>query len=135
MAQLIKEAKRFQQLAGIITEDGLGVNIISNPIIKPKNSSPKPTERPDGAYKLELRIDGETVMDTTADDNPSPEELSDVLTALESRYRSKFDFEKAEIVVLDPSGKQVGSVTKKDNFLRTKAIHVGDTYPQTHGTV
>jgi len=91
--------------------------------------------RPDGAFKIQLKIDGEPVMTTTADGNPSPEELSNTLVALETKYRNKFDFEKAEIVVLDPKGEQVGSITKRDNFLRTKATYVGDTYSTTHGTV
>jgi hypothetical protein len=91
--------------------------------------------RPDGAFKIQLKIDGELVMTTTADGNPSPEELSNTLVALETKYRNKFDFEKAEIVVLDPKGEQVGSITKRDNFLRTKATYVGDTYSTTHGTV
>lgn len=93
------------------------------------------SERPDGAFKIQLKIDGKLVMDTTADGNPSPQELSDVLFSLETKYKNKFDFEKAEIVVLDPKGEQVGSITKRDNFLRTKATYVGDSYGETHGTV
>ena len=143
MKNQINEIKRMQLLAGIISLDeaALGVNVISNPIpgppsyYKDRKTTFKPAERPDGAYKVQLKIDGKPVMSTTADGNPSPEELSDVLTALESSYKSKFDFEKAELVVLDSNGKQVGSVTKRDNFLKTKATYVGDTYSTTHGTV
>lgn len=149
MAQLINEIKRMQFLAGIITEGELGVNVISNTIPKPAGHYWKEREkqkaaqaaasnsagRPDGAFKIQLKIDGKSVMATTADGNPSPEELSDVLAALELKHGNRFDFEKAEMIVLDPSGKQVGSITKQDNFLKTKTKHVGDTYSTTHGTV
>ena len=53
-------------------------------------------------------------MSRTSDSNFDEKEMSDNLTALESKYKDKYDFDKAEIVVLDPSGKQVGSLTKKD---------------------
>jgi hypothetical protein len=204
MKKQINEIKRMQQLAGIITEAELGVNVISNPIpnvigdsgdfrvklkigdkyvlsakasnnpsegelhknlkalekefgnkydfekaelvvldpkgkqvgsVKKQGATGGSGERPDGAFKIQLKIDGKPVMTTTADGNPSPEELSNTLTDLEFSYKNKFDFDKAEIVVLDPNGKQVGSITKRDNFLRTKATYVGDTYPTTHGTV
>ena len=120
MTQLINEAKRFQKLAGILLTENEQVAIVENKM---------------DTFEIQLKIDGKPVMTTTADGNPSPEELTDTLTTLESRYGSKFDFNKAEIVVLDPKGEQVGSITKQDNFLRTKAKYAGDTYPQTHGTV
>jgi hypothetical protein len=88
MAQLIQEAKRFQKLAGILKEEN-------------------------ASYTVHLKIDGETVMSRTSDGNLDKKEMSDNLTALESKYKDKYDFSKAEIVVLDPSGKQVGSMTKK----------------------
>jgi hypothetical protein len=89
MAQLISEAKRFQKLAGIIKEEN-------------------------ASYTIHLKIDGKTVMSRTSDSNFDEKEMSDNLTALESKYKDKYDFDKAEIVVLDPSGKQVGSLTKKN---------------------
>ena len=149
MKKQINEIKRMQQLAGIINEGEPGVNVISNPIPTPAGYYWKEREkqkaaqaaasnsasRPDGSFKIQLKIDGKPVMATTTDGNPSPEELSDVLVALETKYKNKFDFEKAEIIVLDPKGEQVGSITKRDNFLRTKATYVGDTYSTTHGTV
>jgi len=89
MAQLINEAKRFQKLAGIIKEEN-------------------------ASYTIHLKIDGKTVMSRTSDSNLDKNKMSDNLTALESKYKDKYDFNKAEIVVLDPSGKQVGSLTKED---------------------
>jgi len=89
MAQLINEAKRFQKLAGIIKEEN-------------------------ASYTVHLKIDGKTVMSRTSDSNFDKNKMSDNLTALESKYKDKYDFNKAEIVVLDPSGKQVGSLTKED---------------------
>ena len=89
MAGFINEAKRFQKLAGIIKEEN-------------------------ASYTVHLKIDGKTVMSRTSDSNLDKTEISDNLTALESKYKDKYDFNKAEIVVLDPSGKQVGSLTKKD---------------------
>jgi len=138
MKAQINEIKRMQFLAGIIKEAPVGMNIISNPIIKkPTTSAPAPSasKTSEGDYKLQLKIDGKVIMETSADDNPSPKELSDTLFALEAKYRSKYDFEKAEIVVLDPSGKQVGSVTKRNNFLDKKATSIGMGYTDFHGTV
>ena len=89
MAQLISEAKRFQKLAGIIKEEN-------------------------ASYTIHLKIDGKTVMSRTSDSNLDKNKMSDNLTALESKYKDKYDFNKAEIVVLDPSGKQVGNLTKED---------------------
>jgi len=140
MKQQINEIKRMQQLAGIITEAEAGVNVIKNPIIRkqstqapaPASSTPKKSGE---SYTLQLKIDGKVVMETTADSNPSPKELSDTLFALEAKYRSKYDFEKAEIVALDPKGKQVGSVTKRNNFLDKKTTSLGMGYTDFHGTV
>jgi len=53
-------------------------------------------------------------MSRTSDSNLDKNKMSDNLTALESKYKDKYDFNKAEIVVLNPSGKQVGSLTKED---------------------
>ena len=89
MKNQINEVKRMQQLAGIIKEEN-------------------------ASYTVHLKIDGKTVMSRTSDSNLDKKEISDNLTALESKYKDKYDFNKAEIVVLDPSGKQVGSLTKKD---------------------
>jgi hypothetical protein len=138
MKQQINEIERMQFLAGILTEAPVGMNMISNPIIKkPTTAAPAPStsKTSEGDYKLQLKIDGKVVMETSADSNPSPEELSNTLFALESKYRSKYNFEKAEIVVLDPSGKQVGSVTKRNNFLDKKATSMGMGYTDFHGTV
>jgi hypothetical protein len=89
MTKFITEAKRFQKLAGIIKEEN-------------------------ASYTVHLKIDGKTVISRTSDSNLDEKEMSDNLTALESKYKDKYDFDKAEIVVLDPSGKQVGSLTKKN---------------------
>ncbi len=106
--QHIKEAKRFQHLAGIITEN------------KDK-------------YQIQLLIDGKAVMEITADDNPTPEELRDALTVLETKYKDKFDFNKAELIVLDPKGNKVGSLSKKDTFLAQKTKKTGISYPSPGG--
>ena len=137
MKAQINEIKRMQFLAGIIEEAPVGMNMISNPIIKKPTTSASPTasKTSEGDYKLQLKIDSKVVMETSADANPSPKELSDTLFALEAKYRSKYNFEKAEIVVLDPSGKQVGSVTKRNNFLDKKATSIGMGYTDFHGTV
>jgi hypothetical protein len=79
-------------------------------------------------YKIQLLIDGKAVMEITADENPTPEELRDALTALETQHRNKFDFDKAELVVLDSKGNKIGSVSKKDTFLAQKTTKTGDTY-------
>ena len=92
MKNQINEVKRMQQLAGIIKEE---------------NTS----------YTVHLKIDGKTVMSRTSDSNLNMKEMSDNLTALESKYKDKYDFNKAEIIVLNPSGKQVGSLTKKNQNL------------------
>ena len=140
MKQQINEIERMQFLAGIITEAPVGMNMISNPIIRkqpaqsPATASTTPKKSGE-SYTLQLKVDDKVVMSTTADSNPTPKELSDTLFALEARYRSKYDFEKAEIVVLDPSGKQVGSVTKRNNFLDKKATSMGMGYVDFHGTV
>ena len=140
MKQQINEIKRMQQLAGIITEAEAGVNFINNPIIRkqpaqPASSSPSTPKKSGEDYTIQLKVDGKVVMETTADSNPSPKELSNTLFALEAKYRSKYNFEKAELVVLDPKGKQVGSVTKRNNFLDKKATSLGMGYVDFHGTV
>jgi hypothetical protein len=92
MKTQINEIKRMQQLAGIIKEEN-------------------------ASYTVHLKIDGKTVMSRTSDSDLNVKEMSDNLTALESKYKDKYDFNKAEIIVLDPSGKQVGSLTKKNQML------------------
>jgi len=84
-----------------------GVNVINNPIVKKSVNE-------NASYTVHLKIDGKTVMSRTSDNNLSDTEMSANLKALESKYKDKYDFDKAEIIVLDPSGKQVGSLTKKD---------------------
>ena len=98
MKQQINEIERMQFLAGIITEAPVGMNMISNPIIRkqpaqsPATASTTPKKSGE-SYTLQLKVDDKVVMSTTADSNPTPKELSDTLFALEARYRSKYDFE------------------------------------------
>lgn len=84
-----------------------GTNIIKNPILKKSMNE-------NASYTVHLKIDGKTVMSRTSDSNLDKQEMSDNLTALESKYKDKYNFNKAEIVVLDPSGKKVGSLTTDD---------------------
>ena len=81
-----------------------------------------------GKYKIQLLIDNKAVMEISANSNPSPEELRDALTALEMKYKNKFDFDKAELIVLDPKGDKVGSLSKEDTFLAQKTTKTGTTY-------
>jgi hypothetical protein len=81
-----------------------------------------------GKYKIQLLIDNKAVMEISANNNPSPEELRDALTALEMKYKNKFDFDKAELIVLDPKGDKVGNLSKEDTFLAQKTTKTGTTY-------
>jgi hypothetical protein len=96
--------------------------------IKPSGSSGFNVLENSGKYKIQLLIDNKAVMEISANNNPSPEELRDALTALEMKYKNKFDFDKSELIVLDPKGDKVGSLSKKDTFLAQKTTKTGTTY-------
>jgi hypothetical protein len=138
--QYINEAKRWQKLAGINEAADPGVNILPGNMILDKSprvtSTPsKPLSRPDGKYKVQLQIDGKPVMGTSADSDPSPEELSDIFDNIRRKYGSEFDFSKAELITLDPSGKQISSYMTKDRFLQAKTTSIGWSGEPGHGTV
>lgn len=84
-----------------------GVNVISNPIVRKKiNENSK--------YTIHLQIDGKTVMSRESDKGLNATELSANLVALQSKYKDKYDFSKAKLVVFDPSGKNVGTWDQRD---------------------
>jgi len=95
---------------------------------KPSGSSGFNVLENSGKYKIQLLIDNKAVMEISANNNPLPEELRDALTALEMKYKNKFDFNKAELIVLDPKGDKIGGLSKKDTFLTQKTTKTGDTY-------
>jgi hypothetical protein len=74
-------------------------------------------------------------MGTSADSDPSPEELSDIFDNIRRKYGSEFDFSKAELITLDPSGKQISSYMTKDRFLQAKTTSIGWSGEPGHGTV
>jgi hypothetical protein len=88
MKHQLNEVKKLQKIAGILKEE-------------------------DSSYTVHLKIDGKTVMSRTSDHYPRDQEVSDNLRALEDKYKDKYDFSKAEIVVLNKSGEKVGGMTMK----------------------
>lgn len=139
MKAQINEVKRMQFLAGIITEGELGVNILPNELgIKGKAKvEPAPTQEPaeEGKYKTQLIVNDKPVMEISTNHLPPPEELRDAFMELERKYRERFDFNDAELAVFDETGEKVGTLSKRDTFLRKRTVKVGTSYPETHGTV
>lgn len=105
------EGVLYNILPGIVDSEG---NLMEEDSEIDQKKKVQDSINENASYTVHLKIDGKTVMSRTSDNILDNKEMSDNLTALESKYRDKYDFTKAEIVVLDPSGKEVGSLTTKD---------------------
>jgi hypothetical protein len=101
---------------------------------------PKPVDFSKFKYKIQLVVDGKIVLEKPTDEEPTLPFLIKLFKFLKSEYSSKYNFSKAEIVILDKNKREVASfnpknLTSKNDFIDKKATYMGMGGGEYNGAV